>query len=140
MKTIVCAVFAALGWYGATWSSGLWDGKDGFLWGLLSSGLFDFSVSIISGSSQQAWEGLTKGASSGGALRTGLNVAFAVLTAWVGYSVLMLGWHHWWTGFWASLLLGAPGLGVGAVVIFVSVMHFLLSIFPKSLWGKYVKQ
>ena len=37
MKTIVFTVFAGLGWFGAAWSSGLWDQKDGFLWGLLAS-------------------------------------------------------------------------------------------------------
>ena len=64
MKTIVFTVFAGLGWFGAAWSSGLWDQKDGFLWGLLASVLFDVSVSCISGSSKQAWNDLTKGESA----------------------------------------------------------------------------
>ena len=139
MKVIVFSIFAILGWLGAAWSSGLWDGKEGFLWGLLASGLFDFSVSLISGSSKQAWDDLTKNNSAKGALGTVLNMAFAAVAAFAGYNVLLLGWHHWWTGFWASTLLGLPGLVIGILAVVVSIIHFLLSIVPRKFWGKYVK-
>ena len=139
IKTIVYAVFAGLGWLVAAWSSGLWDEKEGFLWGLLASGLFDAAVSFVSGASRVAWDDLTKGGSANGILGRVLNIAFAIVAVFLGYNVLMLGWHHWWTGFWASALLGVAGLGVGIFVVVVSIAHLLLAIVPKRFWGKYVK-
>jgi len=139
MKTIVFTVFAGLGWFGAAWSSGLWDQKDGFLWGLLASVLFDVSVSSISGSSKQAWDDLTKGKFANSVFRVVLNMVFAAVATFAGYNVLLLGWHHWWSGFWASVLLGFPGLVIGILVVFISIIHFLLAIVPKRFWEKYVK-
>lgn len=139
MKPIILMIFSVLGWLGAAWSSGLWDEKEGFLWGLLASVIFDFAASFFSGSSKMAWDDLTKGNSANGALGKVLNIAFAAVTAFAGYKVLMLGWHHWWTGFWATALLGAPGLFVGGIVVIVSILHFLLAIVPKRFWEKHVK-
>ena len=66
-------------------------------------------------------------------------MSFAAVAMFAGYNVLLLGWYHWWTGFWASVLFGFPGLVIGILVVFISIIHFVLSIVPKRFGGKYVK-
>ena len=139
IKLIVYGVVMAAAYCGACYASDLWMGKSGFWWGVAAAVLFDFCISLISGASKNAWDSLVKEASSasiGGKL---FNMLCAGVSAYVGYHILLVGWFHWWTGFWASMLLGLPGLCMGGIVLFVAVVQALLAIIPRKFWVKLVK-
>ena len=136
---IVGIVFVLIAYCGVCSGYDLWVDKSGFLWGLFASMIFDFCISAISGVTKVVWHSLTKGGSSSSIGGKVLNILYAGIAAYGGYHILLMGWSCWWTGFWASLLFGLPGLFTGGMMLISAVGQVILSLAPRESWAKYVK-
>ena len=132
-------IFLGLGYWGTLYAADLWIAKNGFWWGLGISILFDFCSGIASGAFRLAFCALTKEGNVSGFICKIISLIFACGSFYVGYNILLIGWSIWWTGFWASLLIGIPGLVIGGVILLGSPLHCLLTLLPRSWWMKFVK-
>jgi hypothetical protein len=138
-KLIGYGIFLGLGYWGTLYAADLWIAKNGFWWGLGISILFGFCSAIVSGASEQAFRTLTKEGKVSGFISKIISLIFACGAFYVGYNILLIGWSIWWTGFWASILIGIPGLLIGGFMLLLSPIHFLLTLLPRSWWVKFVK-
>ena len=135
---IVNAIALSVGGWLFLDGSGMWLDKSGFLWGAVSVFLFNFGVGLVSGSVGGVWKQIVAGGTDGLVARL-IVLLFALMAGYVGYRLLMTGWSHWWTGFWASVFLGLEGMVVGTITCFIALCELLMAVVPRSTWGKYVK-
>ena len=107
----------------------MWDTHNGILWGALAALIVNIGVGFLQTSVRYQW----RERAAGGVV---MRCVAASVSAYCGYYVLVIGWHHWWTGFWSSLWVGLVGLVVGGGVIGFSIFLIASNLFSKIVAQK----
>lgn len=129
VKMIVSMVLAIVACVITNKGAVMWDTHNGILWGALAALIVNIGVGFLQTSVRYQW----RERAAGGVV---MRCVAASVSAYCGYYVLVIGWHHLWTGFWSGLFIGLVGLFVGGGVIGFSIFLIAFSLFSKIVEPK----
>ena len=127
-KMIVAMVLAIVSCFVTNKGAAIWDNHDGFLWGTLAAFVFNIGSVFLQASVRYQWR---ERKADGVVMRC----VAACVSAYCGYYVLVIGWHHW-SGVWQSLFIGLVGVLNGGIAIGLAIALVAISLYSKFVARK----